>query len=235
MDNMEETRARIVVPQGMTLADLRKMVDSGGRFVVFPYCISLIAVTLKRFSPSVFVPAGGRTTSYVARYNTLSLIFGWWGIPWGPVFTLKYLSANMKGGVDVTDEIMLNIDEEALESGMCVFTKGSEWFAAPDKWDRKAMGKAITSVVERDTNVRKVVVGIYFPDELSPADETEEFRAVGIRCTKDFDKYADLIRTALGRQFRRDTIFRFFDLGDGGEMAVALEKHGLVIHEKKNM
>ena len=35
-------------------------------------------------------------------YTLLSLVAGWWGIPWGPIFTIGALYNNLKGGKDVT-------------------------------------------------------------------------------------------------------------------------------------
>jgi hypothetical protein len=29
-------------------------------------------------------------------------VAGWWGIPWGPIFTVQSLVVNFKGGKDIT-------------------------------------------------------------------------------------------------------------------------------------
>jgi len=39
-------------------------------------------------------------------YTILSLLFGWWGIPWGPKHTVESIRTNLRGGKDVTDEVM---------------------------------------------------------------------------------------------------------------------------------
>ena len=39
-------------------------------------------------------------------FTLLSLLLGWWGIPWGPIYTIQSLWVNLKGGRDVTQEIM---------------------------------------------------------------------------------------------------------------------------------
>ena len=31
-------------------------------------------------------------------YSLITLLLGWWGIPWGPIYTIQSLSRNMKGG-----------------------------------------------------------------------------------------------------------------------------------------
>jgi len=38
-------------------------------------------------------------------WTLLSLIAGWWGIPWGLIFTSQSLYINLRGGNDVTNEV----------------------------------------------------------------------------------------------------------------------------------
>ena len=38
-------------------------------------------------------------------WTGLSLLAGWWGIPWGPIWTIQALVTNLRGGKDVTAEI----------------------------------------------------------------------------------------------------------------------------------
>lgn len=39
-------------------------------------------------------------------YTMLTLFVGWWGIPWGPIYTIMCLATNLGGGKDVTSEVM---------------------------------------------------------------------------------------------------------------------------------
>jgi len=38
-------------------------------------------------------------------FTLLSLVLGWWGIPWGPIYTVQSLWVNAQGGRDVTREV----------------------------------------------------------------------------------------------------------------------------------
>jgi hypothetical protein len=38
-------------------------------------------------------------------WTLLTLVMGWWGIPWGPIRSVQSLWTNLKGGVDVTAEV----------------------------------------------------------------------------------------------------------------------------------
>ena len=86
--------------------EVRKEVLRGGKFVMYLYCVSLIFVTYKRPSEIRFIKAGESAALNGLGYTVLSLIFGWWGIPWGPIYTIEALWTNLTGGRDVTPEVL---------------------------------------------------------------------------------------------------------------------------------
>lgn len=45
-------------------------------------------------------------------YSLLTLCLGWWGIPWGPIYSIGSLYTNFTGGKDVTQEVL-----NAMNSG----------------------------------------------------------------------------------------------------------------------
>jgi hypothetical protein len=73
----------------------------GGRVVEFSYCVSLLVVTLRR-SAVVFVRPGESTLSAAMPYLLLSLFLGWWGFPFGLIFTPIAIFQNLSGGTDHT-------------------------------------------------------------------------------------------------------------------------------------
>jgi hypothetical protein len=85
---------------------LRDEVMRGAKFVVFDYCISLLIVTLKRSSGVYFIDAGESAIPKSLYYSLLAFVLGWWGIPWGPIYTFECLVTNFGGGRDVTLEVM---------------------------------------------------------------------------------------------------------------------------------
>ena len=78
---------------------------AGSRLVVYEYCISLIVVTLWRRTGVYCRPAGDRGLLRGLPYTLLSLLLGWWGIPWGFIYTPLTIITNLSGGRDVTDEV----------------------------------------------------------------------------------------------------------------------------------
>jgi hypothetical protein len=81
----------------------------GGRFVIFQYCISILILTFKRPSDIYFIKAGESALGKGLSYTLLSLLAGWWGIPWGPIYTIGSVVTNFGGGKDVTAEVMRSI------------------------------------------------------------------------------------------------------------------------------
>jgi hypothetical protein len=87
-------------------AELDAALAAGGRFVVFEFCVSLIAVTLRRPSRVYYLKPGRSGWTRALPYSLLSLALGWWGLPWGPIFTPIVLAGNLTGGCDVTAQVV---------------------------------------------------------------------------------------------------------------------------------
>jgi hypothetical protein len=81
-------------------------VEAGGRFVIFTYCISVFILTFKRPSNIVFLRRDQDGASAAIGYSVLSGLLGWWGIPWGPIWTIAALISNARGGRDITREVL---------------------------------------------------------------------------------------------------------------------------------
>jgi hypothetical protein len=77
--------------------------------VYFPFTVSLVLFTLKRTSDTYLVRAGESTIGRQLFFTLISLLFGWWGIPFGPKYTIKSIVANLRGGKNVTDEVMATV------------------------------------------------------------------------------------------------------------------------------
>jgi hypothetical protein len=94
---------------GMTLDNLMYEVARGGRFVIFQYSFSVLVMSFKRSSGVVFLKAGEGSFGKSARYSLISLVAGWWGIPWGPIWTISTIATNLGGGKDVTAPLLARV------------------------------------------------------------------------------------------------------------------------------
>ena len=72
--------------------------SDGGRWVVFEYCVSLVIMTVRRPSREYFLRNGERAWLRGLPYSLISLLFGWWGVPWGPILTPVTVYGNLTGG-----------------------------------------------------------------------------------------------------------------------------------------
>jgi hypothetical protein len=105
----------------MSVADLQQAVAAGAKFVRFQFCVSVIVLSFKRSSPIIFVPAGESAFSKGVSYSLISLLAGWWGIPWGPIWTLVTVAENISGGKDLTAPVLA-----ALGVSMPVVSRAAE-------------------------------------------------------------------------------------------------------------
>src|SRR5689334_2089416 len=90
----------------MTPQELSFELQQGARFIVYQYCISVVFLTMKRPSKVVLVRPGESRVTKGLPFVLLSAILGWWGIPWGAIYTIQSLWVNLKGGKDITDGIV---------------------------------------------------------------------------------------------------------------------------------
>ena len=90
--------------EGMTGEDLASQLELGGRIVLYEYCISIVIMTFRRPSDIYFIRAGEGSVARGLGFTLLTLFLGWWGIPWGPIYTIGVLITNLSGGKDVTAE-----------------------------------------------------------------------------------------------------------------------------------
>lgn len=92
--------------EGLTLSDINDEVQKGAKFVVYSYCISILVMTFKRPTDIYFVKSNESAFLKGLPYTLLSLVLGWWGIPWGPIYTLWAVGSNVGGGKDMTEEVL---------------------------------------------------------------------------------------------------------------------------------
>lgn len=101
--------AKIIGVDGMTVGQVMDGVKAGGKFVVFEYCVSVVVMTFKRPSSIYYIAPGGSTVGKSLPFTLASLAFGWWGIPWGFIYTPMALFTNVRGGKDVTQAVLAAI------------------------------------------------------------------------------------------------------------------------------
>jgi len=97
----------------MTADEVNRELQLGGKFVLFQYCVSMLVMTYKHPSRVYFLKSGESTFVKSLPFTLLSLVAGWWGFPWGPVYTMDALATNLRGGVDMTDAMVASFNRAA--------------------------------------------------------------------------------------------------------------------------
>lgn len=113
LDNIKIFKIRKTA--GMSVAQLYDELALGGRIMTYGYCISILAITFRLMSAPYFIKAAEMNSKYRAKYNLRSYLFGWWGLPWGPIYTIDMLRINSEkkgGGIDVTDNVKQRLQEK---------------------------------------------------------------------------------------------------------------------------
>lgn len=106
--------------KGMDERQFYQEFKNGGRFVHFAYCYSTGVLTVRKYSDKCFfIRSSESSLAYSVKYTLFTLFAGWWGIPFGPIFSIWALYINCTGGKDVTQGIIdyvSNYDEEGNTS-----------------------------------------------------------------------------------------------------------------------
>jgi|SRR5215472_98199 len=90
---------------GMSPQEISFEVNRGGKFVVYQYCFSALVVTVTQRTGIYFVRSGESRVGKGLMWTLLTLVTGWWGIPWGPIRTVHSVWINSRGGMDVTAQV----------------------------------------------------------------------------------------------------------------------------------
>jgi hypothetical protein len=98
---------------GLTTDQINRELEHGAKFVVYEYAISIIVMTFKRSSDIYFVRAGENGVVKGLPFTFMSLFLGWWGIPWGPIYTIGSLYRNLSGGKDITQDVLNSVNSTA--------------------------------------------------------------------------------------------------------------------------
>jgi hypothetical protein len=103
--------------EGMSPGEVKFEVEKGGRFIFYQYCVSALIITIRQPTDIYFVRAGQNHVLKGLPWTLLTLVMGWWGIPWGPIYTVGVLWKNLHGGEDVTSQVLLDLNIGFVDVG----------------------------------------------------------------------------------------------------------------------
>jgi hypothetical protein len=100
--------------ESITKQELAHELAHGAKFVIYQYAISIVILSFKQGSDIYFVRSNESAVMKGLPYTLLTLAAGWWGIPFGPIFSLMALFNNLKGGKDVTKEVSAILNVQSM-------------------------------------------------------------------------------------------------------------------------
>jgi hypothetical protein len=103
---------KIIGIEGLDGEALVHELERGGRFVVYQYCISILVMTFRRSTNIHFIRGGESAVVKGIGPTALTLLLGWWGIPWGPIYTIGSFVSNIRGGKNVTQDVLASLANE---------------------------------------------------------------------------------------------------------------------------
>ena len=120
--------------EGLSVSQIKELVNKGGKFVIFPYTISFVIMTLKRSSDIYFIREDENSFKYSYSYVLLNFFIGWWGLPWGPIYTIGALYNHIIGGKDINQAVLSELiqnDPEADTSTYNINVENNQTYNIP--------------------------------------------------------------------------------------------------------
>ena len=90
--------------------EVRERIARGWRCVRFELCASLVVATIRRQSAVYLTENWQERYLRGLGYSLVALLCGPWGVPWGLAWTARAVWTNLTGGVDVTDEVLVQLE-----------------------------------------------------------------------------------------------------------------------------
>jgi len=87
-------------------------IQAGKRFVVYHYAMSVVFYSFQHATKIHVVESRGMAVVKGLPWTLLTLLLGWWAIPFGPIYTLISVYWNFSGGTDVSGEILDHIRKQ---------------------------------------------------------------------------------------------------------------------------
>lgn len=207
--------------------ELSSKIQEGGRFIAYRYIVSRpLFYPVNRISKLFFIEKNEKASKYAWSYNVLNFLLGIWGLPFGPAVMIKSIFINLKGGIDLTEDVLVNLTKEAFDKKEIEMLRPGNMFVAPTKSNLKELGKVTRELRSKNIVKGEIVVG-YFIDT---KENESPYYALGF--SNDLEA-VDLqkIRNEIRKRFYKHVKFEFFSLDEeNNEFVQRLKKEGVKLN-----
>ncbi|MBD81557.1 MAG: hypothetical protein CL840_21745 [Crocinitomicaceae bacterium] len=213
--------------QSYTFSEVMKLQGNHGRFVTFQWIIPLpMFLPVKRLSNVYFIESDTNIKRYARKYNLLNYLFGWWGLPFGPVYLFKSIHLNNRGGIDVTDDVYLNLNESDFKNGTVDIIKKSTIYIHPKKSESKEFEKVFNEVITSGIISSPPIIGLY----IDTKENESPYYLIGIdqEVTKEME---EKISKSIYKRFYKQLKFNIVEVDSLGENKSKFIQQGLKINQ----
>ncbi len=217
---MKQLTYKLHIPNNETFESIMLERENGGKFEFYEYLMPRPLFIPGRIPSKIYFIKKGDTTPYHTKYNILVSLLGWWGMPFGPLYTVKIFRNNLKGN-DVTDDIYANLTPEGLKERQVTIEKIATIFVPLDKASHKELIKCLKKYAKTKILSSDPIVGVHI-------DSGTPEIYIGLD-SSDIGKSAKLLKEVY-KYFYRHTKFKCIDLNDGSELSLKLQEQGVVIN-----
>lgn len=198
--------------------------NKGGRFVTYQWFVPLpIFHPTRRLSKVYYIPSGKNPAAHAWKFNLICLIIGWWGLPWGPIYVLRSIRLNNLGGVDVTEDVYLNINKASYEAGRIRIERTAVAFVHPQKSDAKEFRKVFQALIRDGVIKNPPYIGI----DLNADENEQDYFLIGFE--QSINGVEQQISDAIYKRFFKHTEFMLFELNADFEEKAVFMAQGLKV------
>lgn len=211
---------RLANIEGITLGQLEQEIAEGAKLVTYAYTISPIAFTVRNVRGVYLIQPGKKDNHWIAP-TIVTGLFGWWSIPNGFINALESIKVNTSGGLDVTGDIMTNLDEVSLAARTVEFKVAQSLFGKATDRNRTLITKAVNRTIPHYRGVDEV----YLARFINTQEGEQPFHVIGVRSTEPIDRFRESLLMNLRKDFYKHVHFEILQLDDS-ELALKLVEQG---------
>ncbi len=211
---------RLAVTECITLGQLESEIAQGGKLITYAYTISPIAFTIRNVT-SVYLVRPGKKDNHWITPTIITGLFGWWSIPNGFINALRSIKVNTSGGLDVTGDIMTNLDEASLAARTVEFKVAQSLFDKATDRNRTLITKAVNRTIPHYRDVDEVYLGRF----INTQEGEQPFHVIGVRSAEPIERFRESLLMNLRKDFYKHIHFEIVPLNDT-ELATKLVEQG---------
>lgn len=211
---------RLANIEGITLGQLEQEVAQGAKLITYAYTISPIAFTVRNMTRVYLVRTGEKDKHWITP-TILTGLFGWWSIPNGFINALQSIKVNTSGGLDVTSDVMANVDEASLSNRMVEVKVIQGIIKKASDRNRMLITKAVNRTIPHYREIGEVYLGLF----INTPEGEQPFHVIGVQSEESIDRFRESLILNLRKDFYKHVHFEIVPL-DYSELALKLVEQG---------